>query len=581
MKKISILLMLPCILIFSECANKRDAKRPPEGKGGIIVGGVLRVNEVEPINSLMPVAINEVNGFHVASQVYEGLVKYDQNDLSIVPALATHWEVGANNTEYVFYLRKNVLFHDDSCFTDGKGREVTVDDLKFCFENLCTQNTNNTQFEVTFKDRVDDANDFFAESNSGKPRELLGVTVMNDSTIRIKLAQPDVNFLNVLTMPGCYIYPKEAVAKYGNNLRTRAVGTGPFCMDKNTEGKSIIMTRNLNYWGYDKHGNQLPYLDSICWSFINDKRTEVDEFKAGRLDVVSRIPVDMFGEIMSEAQSGNDKSIYFEVYSSPALSTHYYGFDLQTNPFFSIKELRWAFNMAIDRNNLANNVIKGEGRPAEYGIVPYTEVFAKNGYDYKSIKGFKFNPDSAKKLLKGIGYPNGEGLPEFVLEVNGGGGGDRNLLVATAVQKMLKDNIGVKVNLSIVPWREHIENVQSGKSDFFRYSWVSDYSDPESFLTLFYGRHVPNNYTEKSYINLCRFKNKKFDSLFVAAQVEPDVKKRYGLLSQADQIILDEAAFIPLFYDENFRLEQKAVKNLPANPLDYMDMRETWLSIKK
>jgi oligopeptide transport system substrate-binding protein len=132
-----------------------------------------------------------------------------------------------------------------------------------------------------------------------------------------------------------------------------------------------------------------------------------------------------------------------------------------------------------------------------------------------------------------------------------------------------------------VNWPEHIENIQSGKSDFFRYAWVSDYPDPESFLTLFYGKHVPQDYREKSYVNFGRFKSKLFDSLFVQARSEPDKTKRYQLFSKAEQVILDEAACMPLFYDENFRLEQKYVRNLPENAMNYIDVSTTYLLPKK
>jgi oligopeptide transport system substrate-binding protein len=178
------------------------------------------------------------------------------------------------------------------------------------------------------------------------------------------------------------------------------------------------------------------------------------------------------------------------------------------------------------------------------------------------------------------GYPEGKGLPEFNLEINSGGG-DRNILVALVIQKMLKENLGINVNMNVVTWPEHIENIQSGKSDFFRYAWISDYPDPESFLTLFYGKHVPQNYQEKSYINFARFKNKTFDSLFVAARSEPDKIKRYKLFTKAEQIVLDEGACMPLFYDENFRLEQKNVRNLPENPMSYMDMSSAYIIPKK
>src|SRR5690606_32457224 len=106
--------------------------------------------------------------------------------------------------------------------------------------------------------------------------------------------------------------------------------------------------------------------------------TEVLEFRRGNLDMIYRIPVEMFHEIFGELQKdGASRNIDFEIYSSPALRTDYYGFNLQTNPFFSIKEIRQAFNLAIDRHKIADYTIKGEGRSADYGIVPYNESFEK------------------------------------------------------------------------------------------------------------------------------------------------------------------------------------------------------------
>lgn len=563
--------------LLSNCGdNKNNNNNLSESQGGIYKGGVLRVNEVEHIKSLMPLTINEVNSFHVSTQVYEGLVKYNQADLAVMPALAKSWQVSSDGREYTFSLRKHVKFHDDDCFAGKKGRLFNAADVKYCFEKLCTKSVSNSQFAVTFKDRVAGANEHFAAATPGKSKDISGLTVVNDSTVKISLVNPDANFLNVLAMPGCYIYPKEAVDKYGDDMRMKCVGTGPFFIETIKEGEVIVMKKNQDYWGLDEFGNKLPYLDGLKWSFISDKKAEVMEFKRGNLDMVYRIPVEMFHEFMGDLANAKKRDNEFDIFSSTALSTHYFGFNAEANPAFAKKEVRLAFNYAIDRHKIADFTIQGEGISADHGIVPYTKNFENGGYNYKALKGYRYNPDTAKKLMELAGYPNGRGFPEITLEINSGGG-DRNILVAQVIQKMLKDNLGVNVNINTVPWPEHIENMQTGKSDFFRYAWISDYSDPESFLTLFYGEHTSGNTKERSYINFCRFKNKKFDSLFVAARIEPDKSKRYKLLSQAEQIVLDEAPFMPIFYDENFRLEQKNVRNMPENPLNYMDMATAYL----
>ncbi|MBL7917928.1 MAG: ABC transporter substrate-binding protein, partial [Bacteroidia bacterium] len=439
-----------------------------------------------------------------------------------------------------------------------------------------SQDPANNQFDVTFKDRVLGANEAFASSKGGAVKNVSGVVVANDSTIVLKMASPSSGFLNILAMPGCFIYPKEAADKYGADMRTKAVGTGPFFVETLKEGEVIIMKKNVNYWGVDEHGNKLPYLDGVKWSFIREKKSEILKFKAGDLDMIYRIPVEMFSEIMGDLSDAKSKKNDFQIITSPALNTNFLGFNLQTNPVWAKKEVRQAFNYAIDRNKIAVFTIQGEGTAAEYGMVPYTEAFEKEGYNYKALKGYTFDPAKAKELLKAAGYPDGKGFPEVTLEINSGGG-DRNILVAEVIQSMLKENLNVKVNINTVPLAEHIENAQSGKTDFFRYGWIADYPDPETFLTLFYGKHLPANPQDKSYINIFRYKNERFDSLFAASQVEPDVAKRFDLLSRAENIMLEDAPFMPIFYDENFKLEQKGVRNLPENAINYIDLTKAYI----
>lgn len=579
MKKLCTFCALLLIVLLQACSEKKQeqASNNLQAKGGIVYGGILRVNEVDYFKSLMPMAISEQNAYHIASQVYEGLVKYNQFDLSLVPGLAKSWEISKDLREYTFHLRTNAKFHNDSCFKDGIGRNATAGDVLFSFESLCSKNIHNSQFDITFKDRVEGANENYEQSGSGKVHSISGVSVINDSTLKIKLLNPDPTFLNILAMPGCFVFPKEAGLKYGSRMRTKCVGTGPFFVDFLAEGKIIELKRNPDYWGKDVHGNPLPYLDRIHCTFVPDKTSEVELFREGKLDAIYNIPVDLFHQTLGEIQEKTKSHLNFDIYSSPALSTHFYGMNVQLNPFFSIKEIRRALNLAIDRKKIAEVVLKGEGSAAEHGIVPFTKTFEKAGYNYKGLRGFTYNPDSAKKLLAMAGYPMGKGLPPFSLEINGGGG-ERNLMVALAVQKMLKENLGVNVNLNVVSWSEHMFNVHSGKSDFFRYAWVSDYPDPESFLTLFYGQHVPERLEEKSYINVARFKNAKFDELFQASRIELDKTKRYNLLQKAEQILIDEAAFMPLYYDENTRLVHKNVKNFRENPMGFMDMTYVYFS---
>ena len=577
MRKIFIPLVASVLtLSLASCSDDtKDNHSGAEGKGGVFMGGVMRMNEVEAFKSLNPIAVNEIVGFHIGSQLFEGLVKFDQNDLSIKPAIARSWESNENQTEWTFHIRQGVMFHPDACFADGKGRELKAADIKFCFDKLCTADPANSQFDVTFKDRVVGANESFEASKTGKTLSVAGVKVLNDTTLTISLKSPFAGFLNVLAMPGCWAYPKEALDKYAVDLRIHPVGTGPFQLETVKEGEVLIMKKNPNYYGVDKDGNKLPYLDGLKYTFIREKKAEILEFKSGNLDMVYRLPVEVFHDIMGDLEHAKDRKTEFQILNSPAFNTNYLGFNC-TSAAFNKKEVRLAFNYAIDRHKIADFTIQGEGNSADYGIVPYVEAFEKDGYDFKGLKGYTFDVAKAKEYLKKAGYPDGKGFPKVTLQINSGGG-DRNILIAEVVQKMLKENLNVDIEINTVPFAEHIEQVQSGKSDFFRFAWIADYPDPETFLTIFYGKHVPANNTEKSFVNYSRFKNARFDSLFAASYTESDKAKRYALLTQAEQIVLDEAPFMPIFYDENFRLEQLNVRNFPENAMSYMDLSVVYL----
>jgi peptide/nickel transport system substrate-binding protein len=145
---------------------------------------------------------------------------------------------------------------------------------------------------------------------------------------------------------------------------------------------------------------------------------------------------------------------------------------------------------------------------------------------------------------------------------------------------MLKENLNVDVDINILPFAEHLEQLESGKALFWRSGWIADYPDPETFLTLLYGKNVPANVSEKSYLNTVRYQSNKFDTLFTQAMHELDDRKRMGLYLEADQTAINDGAIMPVFYDENYRLLKPYVKNFPANAMEYRDMTRVYFEPK-
>lgn len=581
MKKIALFAAAVGIFLTSCGPDDQNGQTSQEAKGGVYYGGIFRMNELEDFKSLYPLAINEVVSHRIANQIYEGLVKLDQNDLTIVPAIAYKWDHNPELTQWTFHLRSNVKFHDDPCFPDGKGRMVKASDVKWCFDKLCEESDANSAFEITFKDRVKGANEYYESTRkkSPAPGGVSGIRAVDDSTLVVDLNFPFAGFLNILATPGGYVYPKEAFDKYGKEMREKCVGTGPFRVKSVKRGDVVILEKNKDYYLVDEWGNQLPYLDMVKFNFIKEKKSEMLEFKRGNLEMIFRLPIEMIPEIMGDLEHAKERKVDFEIQSVPALSIYYNGM-LCSGGVFAKKEVRLAFNYAVDRQKLVDYTLQGEGIPATYGVVPPVEAFEQNGYKFKDLKGYTFDPAKAKELLARAGYPNGKGFPKITLQINSAGG-ERNEQIAEVIQKSLKENLNVDIEISEVPFAEHIDAYQSGKIEFFRTGWSADYPDPETFLVLLYGKLVPKNPGEKSFTNSTRFVNARFDSLFEAAQREPDITKRYDLLRQADQIGIDEGGMMPLFYEENYRLVQLNVRNFPANGMEYRDLTHVYLIPKE
>jgi len=474
MKSTFTIIALSIFILIACSPNEiKQTKEVRIAKGGVSLGGVFKINENEYFSSLYPHHVDEIIAQQIASQVYEGLVKLSSKNLSVLPSLAESWDISNNGKTFTFHLRKGVRFHDDTCFDKGIGREVTAQDYKYCFEKLCSHNEDMNSGFYIFQDRVVGANAYYESTYKGAPLAagVSGIKAVDKYTLQIDLEYPFRGFLNMLTMPFTWVFPKEADEKYGIDMRTHCVGTGPFYVKDLKHDESVILARNEKYWGSDKHGNQLPYLDVVKFTFNKEKTAEFLEFKKGNLDIVTGVPLEMRDMLLQDFSTGN---LQFNMNITPIMSISYYAFQTQ-GKLFRNKKLRQAFNYAIDREKIAKFILKDEARPAIYGIVPPSFP----GYKTEEVKGFTFHPDLARKLLAEAGYPNGNGFPiDFALLLNTGG--DRNIEVAQAVQKMLSDNLNVAIKLNVLPFPQKLEQENKGSAQFWKSGWIADYPDPQS-----------------------------------------------------------------------------------------------------
>ena len=539
--------------------------------GDAYYGGTFKYNETEYIKTLYPLNITEVTGHRIITNIYEGLVSFVQKDLSIEPCLAENWDILDNGTRYIFHLREGVKFHDDPCFPDGKGREVTAHDFKYCLDRAAFYDPANNQGYKFIVDIIKGAQDYFELTKDGRAdaNGVGGVTVLDDYTIQIELIQPASIFLSRMGLPFAQVYPKEAYDAYGSDMRIKTVGTGPFKLKRLKEDQMIFLERNDNYWGKDEAGNQLPYLDNIKVTFIKEHKTQLEQFMKDELDMVYRLPSEDRDQIVDINDNLLGQYVQYQFQSAPSMAIQYYGF-LHADPVFGDKRVRQAFCYAIDRKKITDFTLKGSAAPAVFGIVPP----GTGTYDATKVKGYDLNAEKAQTLMAEAGYPKGEGFPKTTLQINSGG--ERNENVAEAVQKMLEDNLGINVEIVTVPWAQHTEAVENANVKFWRLGWIADYPDPENFLNLFHGKWYEPDLSVESYINSFRYKNPEYDLNFDAALATSDLIERNKYYQRADQIAIDDAVVLPLYYDKDDRLLQADVRQLYQNAMEYRNFKDVY-----
>ena len=519
----------------------------------------FKYNEPNGIESLDPITANNYPALHVLINTCEGLIWYNK-EAQIEPLIAKSYTISRDGTIYTFFLRDNILFHDDPCFPEGKGRKVTASDFKYCYERVCDPRAKTRGLWV-YRDKVSGAEEF--ASSPEKVKVISGFIALNDTTFQIKLIQPFAPFLSILTMPYGYVYPKEAVEYYKENFGFHIVGSGPFKFVKWDIDKELICEKNKNYWGKDKDGSSLPKIDGFKVSFIRSPETEFLDFKENKLDF-QKPTVDVYGQITDE--QGNLKPEYnFELVKQPYLNTVYLAAMLSrekeggnNNPFVGNTKLRQALNYAIDRDKIVRFVLKNKGVPGIHGPLPK----GMPGYS-EEVRGYQYDREKAKKLLVEAGYPGGKGLNLKLAFHND----ESQRELCEAIQAQFKD-IGINLEIEEILGAAHRSAQNEGKLGFWRANWGADYYDPENYYALFYSK----NETPIGPNTTC-YKNSKVDSLYELGLRLSDFNERMKVYREIDKIIFEDSPWMIVYYNQYIYLKQKNIEAMYVDGLGIINLK--------
>lgn len=377
----------------------------------------------------------------VLGQVCEGLLNYDQN-MNIVPWLATSWEISDDGRAYTFKLVEGAKFHN--------GREMTAEDVKFSFERILDPNTGSrrrTNLEV-----------------------IESIDVVDAHTVRVNLKNRFSPFLTYLVGAYGAIIPRESLDTEGKI--SNPIGTGPFRFVEWVKNDHLTLTRNKEYW---RKG--APYLDKIIFKPLPDEAVRLTALRTGAVDIIHSLPEKMLPVLTKKEQKE------FTLQVLPGVSWRMVIMNNRKPPFDNVK-IRQAVNHAIDREELMTALTWG------FGTVK-NQIWPKDSFWHMNNPAIGYNPEKAKSLLAEAGYPDGI---DIALEVKPG-----FLPVAEVVQDQLK-RVGFRVKLGVLDWASLKPKMKNYEYQM-AVSGAGWYSDPDARYGRFYAETGPANYFAGGYKN--------------------------------------------------------------------------------
>ena len=488
-------------------------------RGGEAAAGVFRYPIVTAPTSLDPGIVQDGDTLDLIQQIYEGLLTWSP-DNEPVGAIAESWDIEEGGLRYVFHLKRGVMFHSM--------REVKAEDVKWSFERNADPSLASPTFDAYLSDIVG-----VTKRANGEADDVEGVQVIDDYTIEIRLRQPTPYFLGKLIYLVSAVMDKD-LAPRGEEMSkvSQMVGTGPFKIVRHERKQMVVLEAFQDY-----HGGA-PKLKKIERMVILDPMTRLNKYKNGDLDMVMLARQDLDGLIGTEYED------HLKMFQRPAI--WYVGLNQERFAPFKDKRVRQAFAMAINKDRIVKEIL-GDHNIVANGIVPPGVPGHR-----PDAPALQFNPIRARQLLAAAGYPGGVGFPEMVMNFREGR--PDITLAATTVAENLGTHLNIDVTLQTMEWRAYLEKYNSHDLLFFHMRWAADYLDPQNFLSHMLATYGPEN--------KIGYNNPEFDRLCKLADTTMDMGTRIPLYQAAEDILLADAVWIPLYFQRDAELHRPGLSGL-------------------
>jgi len=492
--------------------------------------GILLVGNNSDPQTLDPQLVFSLSDFRISESLYEGLTIPDPKTLAPRPGVAQSWEYDDKTLTWLFHLRANAKW--------SNGDPVTAHDFVFSYRRMLTPALGADYASMLYP--IKNAEAF----NEGKLKDFaqVGVHALDDHTLQIQLEHPTSYFLSL-----CYhqtflpVHP-PTITKFGAFTRRDAgwdrpgtlVGNGPFTLTKYVLGDVVEVKKNPYYWNAAN-----VRLNGIRFFPTYDINAEERMFRNGLLHVTYTLPP------LKTAFYRDSHSPYFRVI--PIYGHYFYTLNVRKPPLDDPR-VRLALSLAIDRQALVDDVVKGGQSPA-YSLTPPSA-------QYQSRALLQENVAEAQRLLAAAGHPMGRGLPPIELTYNTS---DLHRVIAEALQAMWKKNLGIDLRLVNVPAPEWLDRRRNANYQMIRAGWYADYLDPSTFLELFRS----GSEEEQS-----GWGDPAYDGFLDAAAKEIDPAKRMEDFQQAEAILMKAPPIIPLYFYSTILLIRPELRGYENNLLD-------------
>lgn len=600
---ISLVVLVAGSFLLSGCGG---ASKRPEKKNEIVA--YSRTNR---IRGLDPAVSGEVSSSLAIARIYEGLLEYDYlaRPYKVIPALAAAMPtVSADGLVYTFKIRKGIFFHDDPCFPDGKGRELTAEDFIYSFKRVADIKNASSGFWV-FNKRVKGINAFHEASGGSEPTDydmaVEGLTAPDRYTLQITLTEPYPQLLYILAMHYAAAVPREAVEFYEKNFSNHPVGTGPYELVEWKRNSRIEFVRSPK-WAetgrvetYPTNGSPelveagllkdagkpIPFNDRIIQYVVDDTTTSWMMFLSGQLGT-SIISPDNWNAVITPDKHLNRslKERGIELVSSPYTAVYYLGFNWDDETVGASsdpeqnkrnKKLRQALSCAYEfdqMNRFRNNRLY----PID-GPVP--TPLAGN---LKEPSPYRFNLEKARRLLAEAGYPEGIDHKtgrrlELTIEL---GSADPTSRQEMELMADMFQKIGIVLKTNYNTWPAFIEKMNRRQGQLFRLAWVADYPDAENFLQLFYSKNASPGPNHSNY------RNARIDRLYEKIRTMHDSPERTALYEEMARIIVEDSPWIFMYQPMSFALKHSWIENFTPHDYPYgmakyrrtnVEVRREWM----